>query len=121
MKSTSTKGPDSAVEGRRQNPGQTAKNIGERQSEPPNPLLSSLRWPIFLLFDPVFCLLPQLRSLVPGYSLISPPQTTSRLAPLFGRQNLYRGKKSSDNAGGKPTCGFSLQHKTTTPKTLEPQ
>ena len=34
MKSTSTKGPDSAVEGRRQNPGQTAKNIGERQSEP---------------------------------------------------------------------------------------
>ena len=34
MKSTSTLGPDSAVEGRRQNPGQIAKNIGERQSEP---------------------------------------------------------------------------------------
>ena len=84
MKSTSTKGPDSAVEGRRQNPGQTAKNIGERESEPPNPLLSSLRWPIFLLFDPVFCLLPQLRSIVPGYSLISPSQTTSRLDPRFG-------------------------------------
>ena len=33
MKSTSTKGPDSAVEGRRQNPDQIAKNIGERQSE----------------------------------------------------------------------------------------
>ena len=29
------------------------------------------------------------------------------------RQNLYQGKKKiSDNAGGKPTCGFSLQHKT---------
>ena len=28
------------------------------------------------------------------------------------RQNLYRGKKTSDNAGGKPTCGFSLQHNT---------
>ena len=29
------------------------------------------------------------------------------------RQNLYRGKKKkkpSDNASGKPTCGFSLQH-----------
>ena len=38
---------------------------------------------MFLLFDLVFCLLPQLRSLVPGYSLISPPQTTSRLAPRF--------------------------------------
>ena len=34
MKSTSTKGPDSAVEGRRQNPGQIAKSIGEGQSEP---------------------------------------------------------------------------------------
>ena len=30
------------------------------------------------------------------------------------RQNLYRGKKKnpSDNASGKPTCGFSLQHNT---------
>ena len=28
------------------------------------------------------------------------------------RRNLYRGKKNSDNAGGKPTCGFSLQHQT---------
>ena len=28
------------------------------------------------------------------------------------RQNLYRGKKTSDNAGGKPSCGFSLQHNT---------
>ena len=29
------------------------------------------------------------------------------------RQNLYRGKKkTSDNAGGKPTCGFSLHHNT---------
>ena len=26
--------------------------------------------------------------------------------------NLYRGKKTSDNVGGKPTCGFSLQHNT---------
>ena len=26
------------------------------------------------------------------------------------RQNLYRGKKN--NAGGKPTCGFSLHHNT---------
>ena len=34
MKSTSTKRPDSEVEVRRQNPGQIAKNIGERQSEP---------------------------------------------------------------------------------------
>ena len=29
------------------------------------------------------------------------------------RQSLYRGKKkTSDNAGGKPTRDFSLQHKT---------
>ena len=28
------------------------------------------------------------------------------------RQNLYRGKKTSENAGGKPTCGFSIQHNT---------
>ena len=28
------------------------------------------------------------------------------------RQNLYRGKKTSDNAGGKPTYGFSLQRDT---------
>ena len=28
------------------------------------------------------------------------------------RQNLYRGTKTSDNAGGKPTRGFSLQHRT---------
>ena len=29
------------------------------------------------------------------------------------RQNLYRGKKKpSDNASGKPTCGFSLQRNT---------
>ena len=28
------------------------------------------------------------------------------------RQNLYRGKKTSDNAGGKPTYGLSLQHNT---------
>ena len=27
-------------------------------------------------------------------------------------KNLYRGKKTSDNIGGKPTCGFSLQHNT---------
>ena len=32
-------------------------------------LLGSLRLPIFFLFDPVFCLFPQLRSLVPGYSI----------------------------------------------------
>ena len=29
------------------------------------------------------------------------------------RKNLYRGKKKpSDNASGKPTCGFALQHNT---------
>ena len=28
------------------------------------------------------------------------------------RKNLYRGKKISDNVGGNPTCGFSLQHNT---------
>ena len=28
------------------------------------------------------------------------------------RQNLHRGKKTSNIAGGKPTCGFSLQHNT---------
>ena len=28
------------------------------------------------------------------------------------RQNLYRGKKNSDNAGRKPTYGFSLQRDT---------
>ena len=33
MKSTSSLGPESAVKGRGQNPGQIAKNIGER-SEP---------------------------------------------------------------------------------------
>ena len=27
-------------------------------------------------------------------------------------KNLYRGKKTSDNVGGKPTCDFSLQHNT---------
>ena len=27
-------------------------------------------------------------------------------------KNVYRGKKTSDNVGGKPTCGFSLQHNT---------
>ena len=27
-------------------------------------------------------------------------------------KNLYRGKKTSDNVGGKPTCGFSLHHDT---------
>ena len=76
MKSTSTKGPDSAVEGRRQNPGQIAKSIGGGQSEPQSTNIFAV-WPRF-------CLLPQLRSLVPGYSFISPSQTTSRLAPRFG-------------------------------------
>ena len=58
MKSTSTKGPDSAVEGRRQNPGQIAKNIGERQSEPQSTAqLASLAnifavWPRFLPSSP---------------------------------------------------------------------
>ena len=58
MKSTSTKGPDSAVEGRRQNPGQIAKNIGERQSEPQSTAqLASLVdifavWPHFLPSSP---------------------------------------------------------------------
>ena len=28
------------------------------------------------------------------------------------RQNLNGGKKTSGNASGKPTCGFSLQHNT---------
>ena len=28
------------------------------------------------------------------------------------RQNLYGGKKTSDNAGGKPTCGCLLQYNT---------
>ena len=28
------------------------------------------------------------------------------------RQNLDRGKKTSGNPGGKPTCGFSLQYNT---------
>ena len=35
-------------------------------------LLGSLRLPIFFLFDPVFCLFPHLRSLVPGYSIFFP-------------------------------------------------
>ena len=30
------------------------------------------------------------------------------------RQNLYRGKTTSDDVGGRPTCGFSLQHNTFT-------
>ena len=28
------------------------------------------------------------------------------------RQNLYRSKKTSDIAGGQPSCSFSLQHNT---------
>ena len=58
MKSTSTLGPDSAVEGRRQNPGQIAKNIGERQSEPQSTaqlaLLANIFvvWPRFLPSSP---------------------------------------------------------------------
>ena len=58
MKSTSTLGPESAVKGRRQNPGQIAKNIGERQSEPqstarPASLANIFAvWPRFLPSSP---------------------------------------------------------------------
>ena len=57
------------------------KNIGERR-EPKGSLgrakggrrpvsLPSTAWPIFFLFDPVFCLFAPLRSLIPGYILWS--------------------------------------------------
>ena len=31
---------------------------------------------------------------------------------MGGEREGGRGKKTSDNAGGKATCGFSLQHST---------
>ena len=58
MKSTSTKRSDSAVEGRRQNPGQIAKNIGERQSKPQSTARPAslanifVVWPRFLPSSP---------------------------------------------------------------------
>ena len=37
-------------------------------------------------------------------------KVTLRDAEEDVEKNLYRGKLTSDNLGGKPTCGFSLQH-----------
>ena len=77
MKSTSTKGPDSAVEGRRQNPGQIAKNIGEGQSEPQSTAqLASLAnifavWPRFLPSSPTAEPSPRLLFIFPSPDYLS--------------------------------------------------
>ena len=52
--------------GKREKKGPWAKNRGKRVT-PPFPPSPGHRSPIFFLFDPVFCLFPLLRSLVPRY------------------------------------------------------